>query len=273
MASSGARELAVITGASAGMGVEFARQLASGGYDLLLVARRLNRLEQVCAEIKTRHEGVACEPLAADLTDEADLARVEQRLRSTGNLGLLVNNAGFGTLGRFDRSSLESQDQMHRLHVMATMRLCHAALGAMMELDRGGIINVSSIAGFVTTAGSVSYCSTKAWMTRFTECLFMELKLAGSRVRIQALCPGYTRTEFHETLKMDTSEVAEWMWLSAERVVRESLEGLRKRRLIVIPGLRYRSMRLAYSLLPERARMAIGTRAPRYRRPETPVIK
>jgi hypothetical protein len=260
------RELAVVTGASAGMGVEFARQLAAAGYDLLLVARRLDRLQQVCAEITGAHR-VNCEPMAADLTNDTDLARLEQRLRDASNLGMLVNNAGFGTLGKFHKQPIEREDQMHRLHVIATMRLCHAALPGMLERNRGAIINVSSIAAFVTSAGSVSYCATKAWMNRFTEGIFMELKLSRSKVRIEALCPGYTRTEFHAALKMDTSGIASWMWLPADRVVRESLQGLRDGKLIVIPGRRYRAMRLVYSLLPAWARVAIGTQAPRYRRP------
>jgi short-subunit dehydrogenase len=259
------RKLAVVTGASAGMGVEFARQLAAEGYDLLLVARRLDRLEQVCREITAAH-GVQCEPLALDLTKDAELATLEHRLATASNLAILVNNAGFGTLGRFQKSSIESQDQMHRLHVMATMRLCHAALPGLLDRDAGGIINVSSIAAFVVSAGSVSYCATKTWMNRFTEGIYMELKLAGSRVKIQALCPGYTRTEFHQTLKMDTSGIAKWMWLPADRVVRESLAGLRDGQLIVIPGLRYRAMRFLYSLLPQALRVAIGTRAPRFRK-------
>lgn len=259
------RQLAVITGASAGMGVEFARQLAAQSYDLLLVARRLDRLEHVCGEIRGAQR-VNCEAMAADLTNEADLSRLDEKLRAAPNLGLLVNNAGFGTLGKFHKSSIESQDQMHRLHVMATMRLCHAALPSLIERDCGGIINVSSVAAFVTSAGSISYCATKAWMNRFTEGLAMELKLAGSHVRVQALCPGYTRTEFHQTLKMDTAGIANWMWLPAERVVRESLDGLRGGKLIVIPGRRYRSMVSAYSLLPAALRMAIGTRAPKYRK-------
>lgn len=262
------RDLAIVTGASAGMGVEFARQLAASGYDLLLVARRLDRLRKVCAEITAAHS-IRCEVLAADLTSDGDLARLEQRVREASDLGVLVNNAGFGTLGKFHQCLIESQDQMHRLHVMATMRLCHAALPGMVQRDRGGIINVSSVAGFVSSAGSVSYCSTKAWMNRFTECLFMELKLSGSNVRVEALCPGYTRTEFHATLKMDTSRIGNWMWLPADRVVREALEGLRRGKLFVIPGLRYRAMLSLYALFPASLRMAIGSRAPRYRRPDT----
>ena len=266
MANSDApRELAVVTGASAGLGVEFARQLAAEGYDLLLVARRLDRMEAVCREISAAHD-VKCEAMQADLTQDADLARLSTRVRDANNLNRLVNNAGFGTLGKFQSRSLESQDQMHRLHVLATMHLCHAALGGMTARNRGAIINVSSIASFVNSAGSASYCSTKAWMTRFTECLFMELKMAKSEVRVQALCPGYTRTEFHQTLKMDTSGIANWLWLPAERVVRESLQGVRDNKLIVIPGARYRMMRAIYSAMPRSMRTAIGTRAPRYRR-------
>jgi short-subunit dehydrogenase len=253
------RDLAVITGASAGMGVEFARQIAARGYDLLLVARRGDRLQQVADTITSIHN-VRCDILACDLADESGVAQLDGRLRAADNLGLLVNNAGFGTLGYFWKNSLESQEKMHRLHVMAAMRLCHAALQSMVKRDQGAIMNVSSVAGFVTGPGSISYSATKTWMNRFTEGLSLELELAKSHVKVQALCPGYTRTEFHQALEMDASKIPGWMWLSAERVVRESLDALKTGKLFVIPGRRYRAMLRAYLLLPARARRSIGIR-------------
>ncbi len=254
-----ARDLAVITGASAGMGVEFARQLAAQGYDLLLIARRADRLQQVADTITAIHN-VDCEILACDLADESGVAQLDARLLAADNLGLLVNNAGFGTLGYFWKNSLESQEKMHRLHVMATMRLCHAALQPMIQRNKGAIINVSSVAAFITGPGSISYSATKTWMNRFTEGLSLELELAKSHVKVQALCPGYTRTEFHQALEMDASNIPGWMWLSAERVVRESLDGLKIGKLFVIPGRRYRSMLRAYFLLPARARRSMSIR-------------
>lgn len=241
------------------MGAEFARQIAAQGYDLLLVARRADRLQQVADTITAIHN-VRCEILACDLADESGVAQLDARLRAADNLALLVNNAGFGTLGYFWKNSLESQEKMHRLHVMAAMRLCHAALQPMLRRDKGAIINVSSVAGFVTGPGSISYSATKTWMNRFTEGLSLELELAKSHVEVQALCPGYTRTEFHQALEMDASNIPGWMWLSAERVVRESLEGLKTGKLFVIPGRRYRSMLRAYSLLPARARRSMSIR-------------
>lgn len=253
------RDLAVITGASAGMGAEFARQVAAKGYDLLLVARRPERLQQVADTITPIHN-VRCEILPCDLADENDVAQLDKRLRSADNLGLLVNNAGFGTLGYFWKNPLENQQKMHQVHVIAALRLCHAALQPMLKRDKGAIINVSSVAGFVTGPGSISYSATKTWMNRFTEGLSLELELAKSRVKVQALCPGYTRTEFHQTLEMDPSNIPGWMWLSAERVVRESLDALPTGKLFVIPGKRYRSMLRAYSLLPARARRSMSIR-------------
>ena len=253
------RDLAVITGASAGMGAEFARQIAAQGYDLLLVARRADRLQQV-ADTITPIYNVRCETLACDLADENGAAQLDARLRAAANLGLLVNNAGFGTLGYFWKNPLEGQQKMHQLHVMAAMRLCHAALQPMIRRDQGAIINVSSVAGFITGPGSISYSATKTWMNRFTEGLSLELELAKSHVKVQALCPGYTRTEFHQALEMDASNIPGWMWLSAERVVRESLAALKTGKLFVIPGKRYRSMLRAYSLLPASARRSMSIR-------------
>ena len=260
------KPLAAVTGASAGLGAEFSRQLALRGYDLLLIARRAERLERLASDLQARH-GTQSEILTADLTDDLQRGRVEERLAET-NLDLLVNNAGFGSLGTFMKVPLDGQDAMHRLHVLATMRLCRAALTGMIERDRGGIINVSSVAAFAAAAGSVSYCATKAWMNFFTEGLFLELRLRSSHVRVQALCPGYTRTEFHQTLNMDTSRIPGFLWLSAPRVVAESLAGFDRGKLFVIPGLRYRVLIGIYGLIPRSLRHAIALQNVKFRKPK-----
>jgi short-subunit dehydrogenase len=150
-----ARPLAVVTGASAGIGAEFARQLSARGFDLLLVARRRDRLEAFAQQLP------GAEALDADLADDASRARLEERLQRDPRVEILVNNAGFGSLGTFVKTSLASQDQMHRVHVLATMRLTHAVLPGLVARGRGAVINVSSVAGFWQGPQNVSYCATK----------------------------------------------------------------------------------------------------------------
>jgi short-subunit dehydrogenase len=243
------RPVVLITGASSGIGATFARHLAARGWDLLLVARRRDRLEQQSHEIEASHS-VRAEILPADLTRDPDLKAVEERIASAENLELLVNNAGFGTAGRFFSIPLDSQDQMHRLHVLAPMRLMHAVLPGMVARRRGSIINVSSVAGFGQNPGSVSYSATKTWMTSFTEGIYMELKSIRSPVRVQALCPGFTLSEFHDTMHVDRKTIPAWMWMSADDVVDASLRGLDRGQLIVIPGWRYRLLVFLMRNLP-----------------------
>jgi len=243
------RPLALITGASSGLGAEFARQLAAQGYDLALVARRKDRLEELARELSKVH-GVKADVLTADLTRDADLRAVEDYLTRAPNLELLVNNAGFGTMGRFFEIDLASQEAMHRLHVLATTRLTHAALTKMTERNRGAVVNVSSVAGFVPRPGATSYYATKAWMNCFTEGLHLELKNAGSAVRVQALCPGFTITEFHDTMKMDRGQVLKGWWMSAREVVAASLRGLKRGKLFVVPGWRYQLLVVLLRVLP-----------------------
>jgi short-subunit dehydrogenase len=233
------RPLALITGASSGIGAVFARQIAARGFDLLLVARRGELLEKLAKELEARY-GIQTEILVADLTSEADLAGVEKRVAEADALELVVNNAGFGTMGKFFKADLRGQDQMHRLHVLATLRLTHAALTGMVARDRGGIINVSSVAGFWQAPGSISYCATKTWINSFTEGLYLELKSSGSAVQVQALCPGYTYSEFHDTLGFDRGHIPKWLWMRAEDVVAASLRGLDEGKLFVVPGWQYK---------------------------------
>jgi short-subunit dehydrogenase len=244
------RPIALVTGASAGLGATFARQLAADGYDLILVARRAAALEQLAGELRGKH-GTSAEVVTADLARDDDVGRVCGLLAAAGRLELLVNNAGFGSRGFFFEADAEQQDAMHRLHVIATERLTRAALPGLVARRRGGIINVASVAGFINGAGNVSYCATKAWMVVFTEGLYLELKSMGSPVTVQALCPGYTYTEFHDVIGIDRSSIMgkSW-WMSADRVVAESLAGFKSGKLLVIPGFRYRMVAAVARFLP-----------------------
>ncbi|MFN8570708.1 MAG: SDR family oxidoreductase [Gemmatimonadaceae bacterium] len=250
----------LITGASAGLGAEFARQLAQRGRSLVLIARNRERL----AELADRLRGsasVSCEVLAADLSTDDGVARVRARV-AAGDVDLLVNNAGFGTIGSMIRVAPTSQDEMLRLHVLAPNAITHEVLPHMVRRGGGAIINVSSVASFVTSAGNVNYCASKAYLRVFSEALAQEVGKHG--IRVQALCPGFTHTEFHERGAMDMRHVPQALWLNAERVVRESLGAIeRGGPVVVIPSKRYR----AIVFLLRHAPLWMRTRgAKRYRR-------
>ncbi|HEY3838258.1 MAG TPA: SDR family oxidoreductase [Bryobacteraceae bacterium] len=242
--------VALITGASAGLGVTFARKLAQAGHNVILVARRRDRLEQVAADI-ARDYRVQTDILVADLATDTGIQTVADHIRAIPDLAVLVNNAGFGTKGLFFQADLAGQEQMHRVHVMAIMHLCHAALRGMVERKKGAIINVSSVAAFTIGAGSVSYGATKAWINAFTKGLDAELRVINSPVRVQALCPGFTVTEFHETLGMDRGLVPKWLWLQADYVVDASLRALETDKVIVIPSWKYKLPVMVMTRLPE----------------------
>ena len=226
---------ALITGATAGIGAEFAHRLAAQGYDLVLVARDQDRLDATAADLKHRFGG-AVEVLPADLADRDACAVVEARLADPDRpIDLLVNNAGFGTGHRFTRGELAEEERQLDVLVRAVLRLCHAGVGGMVERGHGGIVNVSSVAGWTPTG---TYSAAKAWVTTFSEGL--DAELAGTGVRVVAVCPGFTHTEFHARAGMDMTKVPEWMWLDADQVVRAALEGLAGRRTVVVPGRQYR---------------------------------
>ena len=244
-----ARPLAAITGASSGIGSVFARRLAPQ-YDLLLIARRRERLDELARELSAQH-GVAVTVLAADLTDEAQLQLVADRLSGEANLRMFVNNAGFGNRGLFWEADLAAIDKMHRLHITASLKLIHAALGVMVKQNRGALINVASVASFAQRGGNASYGASKSWLAAFSEGLYLDLKKAKSAVTVQALCPGYTYSAFHDLLGEDRSRLASpSLWLTADAVVDCSLAALPNRKLFVIPGWRYKLLIAIVSKLP-----------------------
>jgi hypothetical protein len=248
------RKVAMVTGASSGIGAAFARRLARDGYALILVARRGEKLDEFAKELG------GASTLVADLTREDDLTRVEARIAAEPALELLINNAGFGTKGRFWETDAEGQTAMHELHVMATLRLTRAALAGMVARGKGRIINVSSVAAFGSSPGSVSYCATKTWMNRFTEGLNLELRIARSPVRVQALCPGFTRTGFHEAMKMDAKTIPAWLWMQADDIVQASLNGLARGNTVVVPGAIYKIVVMLEKLTPAWLRNAVVVR-------------
>jgi short-subunit dehydrogenase len=252
------KRIAAITGASAGLGSIFARKLAARGYDLLLIARRPDRLQALASELKQAH-GTVAEVMVADLSSLADIDAVSARLAGETRLGLLVNNAGFGTKGRFWETPLDGQVAMHRVHVDATMRLTRAALESMVPRNEGQVINVASVAAYFRSPSNVSYCATKAWIYAFTEGVYLELKHTGSRVRVQALCPGFTHTEFHEVADMDMAMIPGWLWLNAEDVVETSLTS---EKLFVVPGWQYQLIVAVATKFPAGLRLRMEGRSP-----------
>lgn len=235
----------LITGATAGIGHEYAVQLAARGDDLVLVARDATRLEQVAEELRRAHQ-VDVEVLVADLTDRADLARVEARLADRGRpVDLLVNNAGFGLKKRFLDNTADEETAMLEVLVTAVLRLSHAALGAMAERGHGGIINVSSVAAFLPRG---SYSAAKAWVNSFSE--WAHLEYASRGVKVMALCPGFTKTEFHERMQVTRGDG--FMWLDVEFLVSTSLKDFEKGRVYSIPGAQYKAVRALTSVIPNR---------------------
>jgi short-subunit dehydrogenase len=228
------RPVALVTGASGGIGRAFALALAERGHDLVLVARDTARLEGVAKEIG-EGAGAGAEVLTADLTDPVALATVEARVTDPARpVDLLVNNAGFGTYGRFAELPIERETREIQLNVVALVRLTHAALEGMVGRGRGGVINVASIGGLQPTPSWATYGATKAFVISFTEAIHEELK--GSGVRAMVLTPGFTRTEFQDTAGVDPSEVPGFMWQDASTVVEHALTSYERGRASSVPG-------------------------------------
>jgi hypothetical protein len=228
---------ALITGASSGMGAEFAGQLAAAGTNLILVARRLDRLEELARGLREKH-AVAVECLQADLTSSEGIALVERRAAGDETIDLLVNNAGFTNGKPFIAGDAIAHMGMVQVHVATTIRLSRAVLPGMIARRRGAIINVASLAAWSPFSGPM-YSGTKAFLVMFSGNLQSELQ--GTGVRVQALCPGMTRTEFHEAGGVDNAVVPQRLWMTAEKVVRTSLRRL-GRGSVCVPGWRNRAI-------------------------------
>lgn len=226
---------ALITGSTAGIGAAFARRLAADGHDLVLVARDTGRLRAHATELHDRH-GIEVEVLTADLATDEGIERVAARLSDRKNpVDLLVNNAGFGNKGRYLDVSMADELKMIKVHCEAVLRLTSAATRVMRERERGGVVNVASVAAFVPRG---TYGASKAWVVQFTQGAARDL--AGSGVRLMALCPGFVRTEFHQRAGMGTDSIPNWMWLDADKLVAAALEDLARGKSLSIPDARYK---------------------------------
>jgi short-subunit dehydrogenase len=238
---------ALVTGATSGIGHSFAVQLARRGHALVLVARNRERLETVAAELRSSY-GVDVEVLPADLVDRAELATVEARLADRDRpVDLLVNNAGFGLKRRFRDNTVDQENAMLDVLVTAVLRLSHAALGAMSERGHGGIINVSSVAAFLPRG---TYAAAKAWVNSFSEWAANEYRPAG--ITVTVLCPGFTKTEFHERMSVSRGSAPDFMWLDPDRLVSDALADFDKGRVYSIPGAQYKVIAAATRLVPNR---------------------
>ncbi|OAR24391.1 short-chain dehydrogenase [Streptomyces sp. ERV7] len=236
---------ALITGATAGIGAAFARRLARDGHDLVLVARDTKRLREQATELHDRH-GVEVEVLAADLSEEDGIASVEARLAEPRKpIDLLVNNAGFANKGRYLDVSMADELKMLKVHIEAVLRLTSAATEGMRERGRGGVVNVASVAAFVPRG---TYGASKAWIVQFTQGAARDL--AGSGVRLMALCPGFVRTEFHQRAGMGTDNIPGWMWLDADKLVAAALSDLARGKSLSIPDPRYKALMGVVKLAP-----------------------
>lgn len=248
---------ALVTGATAGLGVEFARQLAARGDAVVLVARTETRLHAVAAELEAAH-GITTEVLVADLADRADVDRVAERARTADTV---VNNAGFGLRQRFLDSELAAEEQMFDVMCRAVLIICHAAGRGMKERGGGRIVNVSSVAGWLTSG---TYSAAKSWVTVFSESLSGEFAAFG--VTVTALCPGPVRTEFHQRAGIGTAAIPARAWLDARRVVRTCLRDSEKGKVISVPGPMYKGIVLAARLAPRRVLRKSGNAVARARR-------
>lgn len=244
---------ALVTGASSGIGAEYARQLSARGADVVLVARDRAALEALAAEIDER--GGHAEVLVADLLDPGQRHRVEQRLEQ--GVDLLVNSAGYGLSLGFASGDIEDEARHLELHVEVTMRLTRAALPAMLARGRGRILNIASVAGLIPRG---TYGAAKAWVVSFSR--WANAVYAPTGVTVTAVCPGFVHTNFHERLGLPPGEegVARWMWLTAPKVVRESLRDAAHGRAVSIPSLRYKALVAVSRLLPDRLVVAAASR-------------
>ena len=229
------KKVAFITGATSGIGAAFARRLAADGYGLILTGRRRELLETLAQELQRNHH-VTVETILAELSDPAEVDKLARLMRER-TIDMLINNAGFGMQGRFYEADATREEQMVLVHVLCSLRLTRSALPGMIARGHGAIINVSSLAAFIPMPMNVTYSATKAFLKLFSQSLHIELM--GTGVRVQALCPGLTRTDFHGRSGLADDR---WLnsrfftWLTAEKVVGVSLNCLRKNKVVCVPG-------------------------------------
>lgn len=231
--------IALITGATSGIGAAFARKLASLNYDLIITGRREEKINALAKELKNQYK-IQVEVIIAELADDQAVSALATKIKSLDNLEILINNAGFGRKGSFFQEEIAPYEQMIKVHMLVTMQLTHAALPKMLARNSGTIINVSSIAAFIPWLHSIVYGATKAFINKFTAALARELK--GRGVRFQALCPGITDTDFFPSMGTSVNDFPHiktklFKPMTSESVVEKSLQALAKNQLFCTPGV------------------------------------
>ncbi len=239
---------AVITGASSGLGLSFAKRLASYGFHLVLIARRKERLADIASQLTSEYS-IKCDILPADLALVKKTENIARRISQIPDLDILINNAGFSTQGYFVDGAIEKGMRMLKVHMTAPVRFTHAALQTMRKRKRGVVINVSSLGAYTLSPGSILYGATKLFLISFSENLQDEIKDLG--IKIQALCPGFIRTEFHEVgdfHNFDRNTIPPYLWMTPENVVSQSLKALGNNgKTVFIPGRKNRLIKWLYS--------------------------
>jgi short-subunit dehydrogenase len=241
-------KVAFITGASSGIGAEFARQLAQQGYNLVIHGRRRELLDSLADEL-TKKYGCSVQIEIAELSSRAEIDRLNEVLKNTQNLEILINNAGYTTRDKFYQENTQSHIDLLTVHLTATVILTRTALDIMLAKNKGAIINVASVAGFFAAPRSAMYCATKAFLNTFSEALYLELQ--DTDIKIQTLCPGFTLSDFHKKLGYDPNDKCFKHFMNSNFVVRKSLKALKKSKLYCIPGFKYKLLVSASKILPK----------------------
>jgi short-subunit dehydrogenase len=259
------RQRALITGASAGIGAEFARQLAARGCDLVLTARREDRLQALASELRDAHR-IEVDVLVDDLADPAAPDRIVAAATRDGRAtDILVNNAGYGVPGRYDKVDWDTHARFMQVLVTAPLQLCHLLLPAMRERGYGRIVNVASLAGLVpSTPGNTLYGPAKAFLMRVSQALALENRAHG--IHVCALCPGFTHSEFHDVshARKLVSKLPGWMWSEADDVVRQGLDAVERGRVACVPGRANRAIKVLMDVLPDRVALGLVARRARH---------
>ena len=263
--ASPARHHALVTGASAGIGAEFARQLAARDCSLVLTARREGRLQVLASDLRARH-GIHVDVIADDLADPAAPARIVAAATRDGRaIDILINNAGYGVPGRYDKVDWDTHARFMQVLVTAPLQLCHLLLPAMRQRGYGRIVNVASLAGLVpATPGNTLYAPAKAFLMRVSQALATENRAHG--VHVCALCPGFTHSEFHDVSQARglVSKLPGWMWSDADDVVRQGLDAVERGRVVCVPGRVNRWIKAWMDLLPDRLALGLVARRARH---------
>ena len=242
---------ALVTGATAGIGESFCRLLADNNYNIVLVARDLPRLQERAIQLEAKFN-VETHVIQADLSTDAGCSVVEQYLASN-QVDVLINNAGFGLNKAFTMSELKAEQEMFDVLVRTPMRLMHVILPGMKQRNKGVVINVSSVAGYI--AGG-SYSAAKSYLTVITESLHTEL--ANTNIKVSALCPGFTRTEFHQRGRMSMKGLPGFMWLDSDALVAKAWSDALKGKAVSIPGWQYQLLVFVIHALPRSIIRKVG---------------